>query len=78
MMRAISSSVANLVIFPLQDILGLSSEHRMNCPGQSTGSWEWRFSWEQVEPRHTQTLAEMTLEYARSPTKTKPELRAHS
>jgi 4-alpha-glucanotransferase len=71
MMRAISSSVANIVIFPLQDVLGLSGEHRMNRPGLSTGSWEWRFSWDQVKPKHTQTLAEMTLEYARKPINTR-------
>jgi len=67
MMRAISSSVANIVIFPMQDVLGLSSNHRMNFPGQSSGSWEWRFSWDQVQPRHTQALTKMSLEHIRIP-----------
>ena len=67
MMRAISKSVANIVIFPMQDVLGLSSNHRMNYPGQSTGSWEWRFSWDQVQPSHTLKLAKMSSEYARIP-----------
>jgi 4-alpha-glucanotransferase len=66
MMRAISNSVANLVIFPMQDALGLSGDHRMNFPGQPTGSWEWRFSWEQVQPRHTQALAKMSVESGRT------------
>ena len=65
MMRAISNSIANLVIFPMQDVLGLSGEHRMNFPGQPDGNWEWRFSWDQVEPVHAQALAKMSLEYAR-------------
>jgi 4-alpha-glucanotransferase len=65
MMRAISNSAANIVIFPMQDVLGLSSNHRMNFPGQSTGSWEWRFSWDQVQPRHTQALVQMSLNYSR-------------
>ena len=43
MMRALSASVANTVIFPMQDVLGLSSEHRMNFPGHPAGNWEWRF-----------------------------------
>jgi 4-alpha-glucanotransferase len=68
MMRAISGSVANLVVFPMQDVLGLSSSHRMNYPGQPTGSWEWRFSWIQVQTWHTQALAKMSLEHFRCPT----------
>lgn len=38
------ASVAHTAIFPLQDVLGLGSEARMNTPGASTGQWEWRFS----------------------------------
>ena len=43
MIRAASQSVAQMAIFPLQDVLGLGSEHRMNLPG-STGqaNWSWR------------------------------------
>jgi 4-alpha-glucanotransferase len=66
MMRALSRSVANLVIFPMQDVLGLSSEHRMNFPGRPDGNWEWRFSWDMVQPEHAVTLAEMSEENARS------------
>ena len=65
MMRAISNSKANIVIFTMQDVLGLSSDHRMNYPGQSSGSWEWRFSWDQVEPWHTDALMKMALDDAR-------------
>lgn len=36
-------SVANQAIFPLQDILGLGSEARMNCPGKPNGNWTWRY-----------------------------------
>jgi 4-alpha-glucanotransferase len=67
MMRALSKSVANIVIFPMQDVLGLTSEHRMNFPGHQHGNWEWRFSWEQVQPEYTQALAQMTAEYGRIP-----------
>lgn len=65
MMRAISNSVANIVIFPLQDVLGLSGDHRMNFPGRTTGSWEWRFSWNQIQLNHTQTLANMSSQNGR-------------
>jgi len=65
MMRAISRSKANIVIFPLQDVLGLASDQRMNYPGQSLGSWKWRFSWAQVQPWHTHALAKMAMEHDR-------------
>ncbi|NLL19461.1 MAG: 4-alpha-glucanotransferase, partial [Clostridia bacterium] len=34
------------VIVPLQDILGLGPEARMNIPGTAEGNWEWQFRWE--------------------------------
>lgn len=40
--RMAMSSVANQAIIPVQDLLGLGSEARMNIPGQSTGNWVWR------------------------------------
>lgn len=41
--RAVMASVANVAIFPLQDILGLGSEARMNVPGCELGNWGWRY-----------------------------------
>lgn len=67
MMAALSKSVANTVIFPMQDVLGLSGEHRMNYPGRQGGNWEWRFGWEQVLPEHALWLAKMSEESARMP-----------
>jgi 4-alpha-glucanotransferase len=42
MIRAIMSSVANTAIAPMQDVLGLGSEARMNLPGMPSGYWKWR------------------------------------
>jgi 4-alpha-glucanotransferase len=42
--RAALASVARLAIVPLQDVLGLGSEARMNTPSRSNGNWGWRFS----------------------------------
>lgn len=61
MMRALSGSVANIVVFPMQDVLGLASEHRMNFPGRPAGNWDWRFSWDQLQPMHTNALSQMSL-----------------
>ena len=48
MMRAASTSPANTVLFPMQDVLGLDGSHRMNVPGQMGGNWAWRFDWPMV------------------------------
>jgi len=42
--RSVLASVAEIAIVPLQDVLGLASEARMNLPGTTTGNWKWRFS----------------------------------
>ncbi len=42
MMRAIWSSVACMAIAPVQDLLGLPSQARMNTPGIASGNWTWR------------------------------------
>ena len=67
MMRALAKSEANTVIYPLQDVLGLPSDHRMNYPGQSDGNWEWRFSWDQLQPVQALELARITRESNRIP-----------
>jgi 4-alpha-glucanotransferase len=45
MIRAACQSVANMAVFPLQDVLGLPGNHRMNIPGTGEGNWTWRFEW---------------------------------
>ena len=65
----LSASVANTVIYPMQDVLCLDGNHRMNYPGRMDGSWEWRFSWEQIKPWQTLKLAEITAENQRNGTK---------
>jgi 4-alpha-glucanotransferase len=42
MIRAVLASVVDTAIIPLQDVLGLGSEARMNLPGTSRGNWRWR------------------------------------
>ncbi len=66
MMGALSGSVANTVIFPMQDVLCLPGEYRMNLPGSSMGNWEWRFTWDQLQPWQTVKLSKMTSMNGRS------------
>jgi 4-alpha-glucanotransferase len=67
MIRAASISAADTVIVPLQDILGIGSEGRMNLPGRGTGNWRWRFRAEALEPALGARLAELTRLYGRFP-----------
>jgi 4-alpha-glucanotransferase len=43
MIRAVTASVADLAMVPLQDVLGLGNEARMNLPGSMSGNWKWRY-----------------------------------
>ena len=66
MIRLALGSVANTAIFPMQDLLGLGSQARMNLPGTSSGNWAWRFRWETLTPSIEQRLTEMTQTYERA------------
>ena len=67
LIRAAMSSVADTVIVPLQDVLGLGSEARMNHPGQPGGNWSWRVRADMLTPEHAARLAEMVELYGRAP-----------
>ena len=63
MMRTAAESVANLCLFPLQDVLGLGSEARMNIPAAGAGNWTWRYAQEALHPEFAaqlEALMEMT------------------
>jgi 4-alpha-glucanotransferase len=65
-LRLALASIANTAIVPMQDILDLGSEARMNTPGALHGNWAWRVEADQLDPRHAACLAEMTATYGRS------------
>ena len=67
MLRAECASVADTVVHPMQDILVLPGNCRMNLPGGASGWWRWRFDWRQVHAWHGQRLAEMTRLFGRAP-----------
>lgn len=68
LIRAALASVADTAIVPMQDVLGLGSEARMNLPSQSDGCWEWRFEWHDLKSWHGERLAELTRLYRRDGT----------
>jgi 4-alpha-glucanotransferase len=65
MMRAIWSSVAEMAIVPMQDLLELGSEARMNFPSRAEGNWAWRVKAEELSPHLAGRLREMSVLYGR-------------
>ncbi|MDX9941149.1 MAG: 4-alpha-glucanotransferase [Bacteroidales bacterium] len=59
------STVANVAIAPLQDLLRLDTEARMNFPGKPSGYWKWRFRKEMLKPSHAEELLRITRLYGR-------------
>ncbi len=57
MLRAAATSVARLCLFPLQDVLQLGSEARMNTPAQPRGNWAWRYAPGALRPEMAAALA---------------------
>jgi len=75
--RLAMSSVARLAIVPLQDVLGLGSECRMNRPGTLKGNWEWRFLPDQLTEEVGIRLKDLTGLFDRLPTTTSHSLSGH-
>ena len=48
LIRTALESTSVLAIIPMQDLLGLGNDARMNMPGTAEGNWSWRFSWDMV------------------------------
>ncbi len=65
LIRLALSSVANTAIFPLQDILGLGNDARMNLPGTAEGNWGWRYHPDQLTQELGERLAVVTELYGR-------------
>src|SRR5207302_3015436 len=61
------ASVAELAVTPLQDLLGLGSEARLNTPGVTTGNWRWRADAKAIrQPEWVEPLRELTEVYERA------------
>jgi len=60
------SSAAQLAIAPLQDVLSLGSEARMNLPGRAGGNWRWRYQAEQLNGALIDRLGELTTRSGRA------------
>jgi 4-alpha-glucanotransferase len=62
MVRTALASIGKLTVLPLQDLLRLGSDARLNTPGTATGNWTWRAPLEQLDAelaRHHRELNEL-------------------
>jgi 4-alpha-glucanotransferase len=66
LIRLAMMSVADTAVIPLQDLLGLGAEARMNNPSKLAGNWHWRLSKNPVTPKLTRRLRKITRLYGRS------------
>jgi 4-alpha-glucanotransferase len=66
LIRIAWQSVCQLAIAPLQDVLNLGSDARMNFPGRATGNWTWRYEHHQINSWAIDRLAELTWLYGRA------------
>jgi 4-alpha-glucanotransferase len=66
LIRLAFSTASETAIIPLQDVLGLGSEARMNTPGRADGNWRWRYLPEQITPEMEHRLRLLTETYERA------------
>ena len=64
-LRAVAQSPCRLAIFPIQDVLGLSNDARVNFPGVGVGNWTWRFADDALTPETCRELRKLTEESGR-------------
>ncbi|MCK4822283.1 4-alpha-glucanotransferase, partial [bacterium] len=65
MIQLVMMSMANLVIIPMQDILGLGEEARINKPATKNGNWRWRLKKAQLKPYLAKRLMHLVETYIR-------------
>jgi 4-alpha-glucanotransferase len=67
--RASYASVSNMAVIPMQDLLSLGAEARLNTPGEAAGNWQWRYTESQLRDLHNEGgaayLRELALVYGR-------------
>ena len=65
MIRAAQASVATMALIPMQDVLHLGSEARMNFPSRPDGNWGWRFTANDLRPETSAHLKALATLYGR-------------
>ena len=63
--RLMLMSRANLVVFPIQDLLGYGSDTRLNTPGKAEGNWSYRITREQLMGLNRERFLNLNRQYSR-------------
>lgn len=66
MIRLALASVADMAIIPMQDLLSLDNSARLNTPGNPSGNWSWRFTYDRLDYSLIQRLQLLTVTYGRN------------
>lgn len=66
-LKGLYRSIANIVIFPMQDILGQNSEDRMNLPGSTENNWMYRLTLDDLSNKRARWLKSLVIMYGRLP-----------
>jgi 4-alpha-glucanotransferase len=65
LIRLAMSSIAGTVVIPMQDLLGLGAEARMNVPGRVAGNWSWRYESKAITTELSHKLKAITTVFGR-------------
>ncbi len=66
LVRGVFASVASIAVVPLQDVLEVGKEGRMNFPGRSHDNWQWRFAEGDLKAEHEEFLLGLARAYGRA------------
>lgn len=66
LIRPAMASTSRLAVIPMQDVLSLPSQHRMNTPGTIENNWEWQLNWEHLSEEQTNHLRHLVNLYGRA------------
>ena len=73
LIRLALASVARIAVIPMQDILSVGAEGRMNVPARESGNWGWRYKSSDLTEKIGERLLELTRVYGRNRAKPKDE-----
>lgn len=66
LIRCALASTSQLAVIPMQDVLSLPTEDRMNTPGTIENNWQWQLDWTQLEEHHSHHLRHLIDLYGRA------------
>lgn len=64
-LRAVADTPCRIAVFPIQDVLGLPNDSRINFPGLSRRAWTWRFQREAILEEDVEFIAQIVDETSR-------------